>query len=139
MVRKAVSIGAVTLLLTGFVIGYLAARNNIQPMHSAVADQPNQQDQTPSFPSPINPNPNRDAYFPQTEKLGADEMRIISLGTGAAERLSALQIPYNYLNKVFLGHLHADHMGDLPALWVGGTINNRTILRVHDLLEAFQK
>jgi ribonuclease Z len=100
---------------------------------------------------------NRDAYFPGTEALGPNEMRVISLGTampfqtpaqaapsflvelgngdkflfdigtGAAERLAALQIPYDWLNKVFLGHLHADHMGDLPALWVGGTINNRTV------------
>ncbi len=107
--------------------------------------------------SPVKANPNRDAYFPATEDLGPDEMRVISLGTampfqrpaqaapsflielgngdkflfdigtGSAERLSALQIPYDYLNKVFLGHLHADHMGDLPALWVGGTINNRTV------------
>jgi ribonuclease Z len=108
-------------------------------------------------PSPVKATPNRAAYFPQTEDLAPDEMRIISLGTampfqrpaqaapsflvelgngdkflfdigtGAAERLAALQIPYNYLNKVFLGHLHADHIGDLPALWVGGTINNRTV------------
>jgi ribonuclease Z len=108
-------------------------------------------------PSPVKATQNRDAYFPGTEDLGPNEMRIISLGTampfqrpaqaapsflvelgngdkflfdigtGSAERLSALQIPYDYLNKVFLSHLHADHMGDLPALWVGGTINNRTV------------
>jgi ribonuclease Z len=108
-------------------------------------------------PSPVKATLNRDAYFPATEDLKPDEMRIISLGTampfqrpaqaapsflvelgngdkflfdigtGSAERLAALQIPYDYLNKVFLGHLHADHMGDLPALWVGGTINNRTV------------
>jgi ribonuclease Z len=108
-------------------------------------------------PSPVKATPNRDAYFPTTEDLGPDEMRIISLGTampfsrpaqaapsflvelgngdkflfdmgtGSAERLAALQIPYDYLNKVFLGHLHADHMGDIPALWVGGTISNRTV------------
>ncbi len=107
--------------------------------------------------SPVKAMPNRDAYFPGTEDLGPNEMRVISLGTampfqrpaqaapsflvelgngdkflfdmgtGSAERLSALQIPYDYLNKVFLGHLHADHMGDLPALWVGGTISNRTV------------
>lgn len=107
--------------------------------------------------SPVKANPNRAAYFPATEDLGPNEMRVISLGTampfqrpaqaapcflielgngdkflfdigtGSAERLAALQIPYDYLNKVFLGHLHADHMGDLPALWVGGTINNRTV------------
>jgi ribonuclease Z len=108
-------------------------------------------------PSPVKATQNRAAYFPGTEDLQPNEMRIISLGTampfqrpaqaapsflvelgngdkflfdigtGSAERLSALQIPYDYLNKVFLGHLHADHMGDLPALWVGGTINNRTV------------
>ena len=107
--------------------------------------------------SPVKAHAERDAYFPQTEDLGPDEMRITSLGTampfqrpaqaapsflvelgngdkflfdigtGAAERLAALQIPYDFLDKVFLGHLHADHMGDLPALWVGGTINNRTV------------
>jgi ribonuclease Z len=107
--------------------------------------------------SPVKAMSNRSAYFPGTEDLGPDEMRIISLGTampfqrpaqaapsflvelgngdkflfdigtGSAERLAALQIPYDWLNKVFLGHLHADHMGDLPALWVGGTINNRTV------------
>ena len=110
-----------------------------------------------SAPSPVKAYSPRDAYFPGTEDLGPNEMRIISLGTampfqrpaqaapsflvelgngdkflfdigtGAAERLAALQIPYDYLDKVFLGHLHADHMGDLPALWVGGTINNRTV------------
>ena len=110
----------------------------------------------PSAPSPVKAQADRDVYFPATEDLRPDEMRVISLGTampfqrpaqaapcflvelgngdkllfdigtGAAERLAALQIPYDYLDKVFLGHLHADHMGDLPALWVGGTINNRT-------------
>lgn len=112
---------------------------------------------SPAGPSPVKATQNRDAYFPGTEDLRPNEMRVISLGTampfqrpaqaapsflvelgngdkflfdigtGSAERLSALQIPYDYLNKVFLGHLHADHMGDLPALWVGGTINNRTV------------
>jgi ribonuclease Z len=107
--------------------------------------------------SPVKAREDRDAYFPNTEDLGPNEMRVISLGTampfqrpaqaapsflvelgngdkflfdigtGAAERLAALQIPYNWLNKIFISHLHADHMGDLPALWVGGTINNRTV------------
>jgi ribonuclease Z len=50
-------------------------------------------------------------------ELGNGDKFLFDIGTGAAERLSALQIPYDYLNKVFLGHLHADHIGDLPALW----------------------
>jgi len=29
-------------------------------------------------------------------------------------------IPYEYLTKIFLSHLHTDHWGDLDALWAGG-------------------
>ena len=32
--------------------------------------------------SPVKANPNRDTYYPMTEDLGVDEMRITSLGTG---------------------------------------------------------
>jgi ribonuclease Z len=96
-----------------------------------------------------------DIYYPGTEALDPDEMRIVALGTGmpssrpkqaaacwlaelgngdkflfdigsgCAERLAAQMIPYDYLNKVFIGHLHVDHMGDLPSLWLGGTVMNR--------------
>ena len=97
----------------------------------------------------------RDVYYPGTEALAPDEMRVIAcgtgmpnarpkqaaacwlvelgngdkfifdIGTGSAERISALKIPYDYLDKVFLGHLHSDHFGDLDALWVGGVVGNR--------------
>ncbi|WP_077404545.1 guanitoxin biosynthesis MBL fold metallo-hydrolase GntH [Microbulbifer agarilyticus] len=102
-----------------------------------------------------------EAYFPGTEELKADEMRvtacgtgmpsarpkqaaacflvelgngdkfIFDIGTGAMERLSGLSIPFDKLDKVFIGHLHSDHFGDLDALWVGGVISNRQVpLRV---------
>lgn len=107
--------------------------------------------------SPVKANPNRDAYFPMTEDLKPDEMRITALGTGmpnqrpsqaaacflvelgngekflfdlgtgSTENLSALQIPYDYLDKVFIGHLHTDHFGDFGALYVGGLIGGRTV------------
>ena len=97
----------------------------------------------------------RDVYYPATEDLGPDEMRIVALGTGMPsarpkqaaacwlaelgngdkflfdigsgchERLAAQKIPYDFLDKVFIGHLHVDHMGDLPSLWLGGTVMNR--------------
>lgn len=106
--------------------------------------------------SPVKAALDRDAYFPGTEDLPPDEMRITAcgtgmpnarpkqaaacwlvelgngdkflfdIGTGSAERLSALNIPYDYLDKIFLGHLHSDHFGDLDALWVGGVIAGRT-------------
>jgi len=97
----------------------------------------------------------RDMYFPGTEKLGADEMRVIAcgtgmpnqrpkqaaacwlvelgngekflfdIGTGSSERISALNIPYDSLDKVFVGHLHSDHFGDMDALWIGGVVAGR--------------
>jgi len=104
--------------------------------------------------SPVKPRA-RDFYVPNSEALGADEMRIIAcgtgmptarpsqaascwlvelgngekflfdLGTGSAERIAAMQIPYNYLDKVFLSHLHTDHFGDIMSLFVGGALMGR--------------
>ncbi len=97
----------------------------------------------------------RDVYYPGSEAIASDEFRVVACGTGmpnarpkqaaacwlvelgngdkfifdiglgSAERISAQKIPYDYLDKVFLGHLHADHIGDLDALWIGGVISNR--------------
>jgi ribonuclease Z len=96
-----------------------------------------------------------DVYFPNTEDLASDEMRVIACGTGmpttraaqaaacflvelgngdkfifdigsgSAERLSSLQIPYDFLDKVFIGHLHADHFGSLAELFIGGALLGR--------------
>jgi ribonuclease Z len=93
--------------------------------------------------SPTQPVSDRDVYYPGTEALAPDEMRIVALGTGMPsarpkqaaacwlaelgngdkflfdlgsgchERLAAQMIAYDFLDKVFIGHLHVDHMGDL--------------------------
>lgn len=103
----------------------------------------------------------RNVYYPGTEKLKRNEMRVIACGTGMAsprpkqaaacwlvelgngdkflfdlgsgshERIAAQKIPYDYLDKVFIGHLHIDHFGDLASFWLGGTTMNRlTPLRI---------
>ncbi|MEN8690868.1 MAG: guanitoxin biosynthesis MBL fold metallo-hydrolase GntH [Desulfobacterales bacterium] len=105
--------------------------------------------------------PDRYVYYPGTEPLVEDEIRVIACGTGmpAARRaqaatcflvetgngdkfifdigsgsmanLAALMIPYQYLDKVFLTHLHTDHMGDIDSLWAGGwTAGRPNALRV---------
>jgi ribonuclease Z len=104
--------------------------------------------------SPTQPR-ERDFYAPNSEKLAPDEIRIIACGTGmptprpaqaaacflmelgngdkfifdigagSTERLFALQIPTAFLDKVFIGHLHGDHFGDLGALFVAGGIAGR--------------
>ena len=106
--------------------------------------------------SPVEPRA-REFYSPNSEKLAPDEMRVIAcgtgmptqrmaqaaacflvelgngdkflfdLGSGSAERISALQIPYTYLDKVFIGHLHADHFGSLGDLFIGGAIMGRQV------------
>jgi ribonuclease Z len=110
---------------------------------------------TATVVSPTGAIDHRDVYYPGSEALAPDEMRVVALGTGmpssrpkqaaacwlvelgngdkflfdigsgCAERLAAQKIPYDYINKVFFGHLHVDHMGDLPSLWLGGTVMNR--------------
>ncbi len=97
-----------------------------------------------------------DVYFPNTEVLGINEMRVIALGTGTPNfrrsqaspawlvelgngekfifdigtgslaNIAALEIPFAYLDKIFLSHLHVDHIGDLGAMFIGGWVSNRT-------------
>jgi ribonuclease Z len=97
------------------------------------------------------------SYYPNTEKLSEDEMRVTALGTGmptqtpsdkaaafmvelgngevfmfdlgtgSTDNLSALQPDYSKINKVFASHLHTDHIGDLASLWIGGWIGGRYV------------
>lgn len=53
-------------------------------------------------------------------ELGNGEKYLFDIGTGSAANIAAYMIPYEYLDKIFLTHLHTDHMGDLDALWAGG-------------------
>ena len=100
--------------------------------------------------TPTGKAPDRYVYYPGTEALSKDEIRVTACGTGlpAARRgqaatcflietgngdkflfdigtgsmanLAAMMIPYQYLDKLFLSHLHTDHMGDILGLWAGG-------------------
>jgi ribonuclease Z len=64
-------------------------------------------------------------------ELGNGDKFIFDIGAGCHERLAAQKIPYDFIDKVFFGHLHVDHMGDLPTFWLGGTTMNRlTPLRI---------
>lgn len=111
--------------------------------------------------SPTKPYPIQRVYYPGTEELGPDEIRVITcgsgipmprlkqaspcflielgngdkflfdIGVGGLERVVSLGIPLDFLDKVFITHLHMDHMGDLPAFYILGPQNNRSVgLRV---------
>jgi ribonuclease Z len=44
------------------------------------------------------------------------DLLVFDLGSGSLVNYASLKLPVNKLNKVFLTHLHADHMGDLLTL-----------------------
>ncbi len=99
--------------------------------------------------------PDRYVYYPGTEVLAKDEVRVIAcgtgmpdqriaqasacflfefgngeklifdLGTGSMRNIASLMIPYEYLDKIFISHLHTDHWGELGALWAGGWTSGR--------------
>jgi len=101
--------------------------------------------------------PNRYVYYPGTEVLAKDEIRVIACGTGMPDQrmaqasacflfelgngdkfifdigsgsmrnIASLMIPYEYLTKIFLSHLHTDHWGDLASLWAGGWTAGRPV------------
>jgi ribonuclease Z len=107
------------------------------------------------IPQKIKDNRYPRTYFPGTEKLAKNEMRITALGTGmpnqspsnvaacflvelgngesflfdmgtgSTDRLAGLEADYSKLDKVFISHLHTDHAGDVAALWVAGWLNGR--------------
>jgi ribonuclease Z len=135
-------IAAVVIILT---VGYLIGRSSAS---DGLADA---QEVSPTEAM------DRDYYVPNSEDLEPDEMRVIACGTGmpttraaqaaacflvelgngdkflfdigsgSAERISSLQIPYDYLDKVFIGHLHSDHFGAIGDLFVGGSLMGRHV------------
>ena len=106
--------------------------------------------------TPTGAYPVQEVYYPGTETLAGDEIRVIAcgsgmpmprlkqaaacflielgngekfifdLGTGSFTTLYALGIPLDYMTKIFITHQHADHMGDLPTMWIYGMQNGRS-------------
>lgn len=98
---------------------------------------------------------NKTNYFPQSEPLGPDEMRIIFMGSnpwpprmsqastcmmvelggtkrlffdfgpGCLRNIIANQVPVPEINDIFITHLHIDHCGEIPYLWQFAPFNGR--------------
>ena len=94
-------------------------------------------------------------YYPTTEELKPDEMRVVALGTGrpflrrsqanaswlielgngdkfifdfgfgSQMNFTALEIPYQDITAYFCTHLHTDHVGDFGQIWVGSWAGGR--------------
>ena len=102
--------------------------------------------------NPAGTAPNRYVYYPGTESLTKDEVRVVAcgtgmpdqrrgqasacflfefgngekmifdLGTGSMRNISSLMIPYEYLTKIFLSHLHNRPLGR-TQLDLGGRLD----------------
>ena len=136
----------------GMLIGAFVTLDSIAPTVHAAGGQ---------VTDPTGIAPDRYVYYPGTEALAKDEIRVVAcgtgmpssrhgqaascwlietgngdkflfdIGTGSMANVVAMMIPYQYLDKVFLSHLHTDHMGDIDALWAGGwTAGRPNALRV---------
>ena len=142
-------IGITCLAASMLALGYLLGLSELSPQRdlSLLSDA---EAAGGVVQSPTDAAPDRYVYYPGTEELAQDEIRVIAcgtglpaarrsqaatcflietgngdkflfdLGTGSMANVAALMIPYEKLDKLFLSHLHTDHMGDIDALWAGG-------------------
>jgi ribonuclease Z len=122
---KSLPAGIAATFALGIAVGAYLASSESSLLPSAVAQEAGN---SKPMLSPVKARP-RDVYYPNTEDLAPDEMRVIAcgtgmpttraaqaaacflvelgngdkfifdIGTGAAERISSLQIPYDYLDK----------------------------------------
>jgi ribonuclease Z len=101
----------------------------------------------PPYYKPTDSVQNATNYYPTTEELGKDEMRIsfvgsnpfppsakqagtsimvelgngkrffFDFGPGCLRNIIAMQVPLQMINDIFITHLHVDHYADLPYLY----------------------
>ncbi len=129
---------AIAALGVASAVGYWAGQNSLSGDGAGIVPeaQAASSEAASGEWSPTKPYPERDVYYPGTEALAPDEMRVIScgsgmpmprlkqaapcflielgngdkfifdMGTGSMERLYALGVPLDYINKVFLNDRH---------------------------------
>ena len=141
------------LLVAGVAVGFIISTT----VYHQVQAQEQAKDNSPlgRTPAAIVDGQYPASYFPNTELLGADEMRITALGTGMPNQTKAavsiaylvelgngdkflfdmgmgsmgnlfsLRPDFSKLDKVFASHLHIDHVGDFMGLHIGGWLSGR--------------
>ena len=135
-----------------------ASRRDASPVeteHNAYAAPAGMGLSLPPYYLPTPSVANKTNYFPQSEPLGPDEMRIIFMGSnpwpprmtqastcimvecgpgkrfffdfgpGCLRNIVANQVPVPEINDIFITHLHIDHCGEIPYLWQFAPFNGR--------------
>ena len=59
------------------------------------------------------------------DALGEADHFIFDCGSGVASNYAAMGIPYGLMDKVFISHLHGDHMSDLTHIYCFGAAGDR--------------
>jgi ribonuclease Z len=123
--------------------------------HNAYGAPPGMGLSVPPYYQPTPSVKNKTNYFPQSEPLGSDEMRVIFMGSnpwpprmtqastcimvecgpnkrlffdfgpGCLRNIVANQVPVPEINDIFITHLHIDHCGEIPYLWQFAPFNGR--------------
>ena len=149
--KRRIQLGVSGALVVGFALGVI-----VTAMITRSPTENEAQAAGGKVKSPTGIAPDRYVYYPGTEALQPDEIRVIACGTGmpTARRsqaatcflvelgdgqkflfdigsgshanIDSLMIPSDFLTKVFITHLHTDHWGDLASLWAGGWTAGRT-------------
>jgi ribonuclease Z len=58
-------------------------------------------------------------------ELGNGDKFIMDFGSGSQANFTALEIPHQDITAYLATHLHADHVGDFPQVWVGSWTGGR--------------
>ncbi len=153
MKLKASTLIFTVTLIVGVAFGIYLGNNGIEDL--SLVGEARAAGGTVTGPNEVAPD--RYVYYPGTEALADGEIRVIACGTGMPDQriaqasacflfelgngdkfifdigsgsmrnIASLMIPYQYLTKVFLSHLHTDHWGDLDSLWAGGWTAGRPV------------
>ncbi|MFC1664533.1 guanitoxin biosynthesis MBL fold metallo-hydrolase GntH [Pseudomonadota bacterium] len=148
-------LSTIKTVLTGYVIAAVAIIFVITGVNQQVQAQAKDNAPRGRTPAAIVDGQYPASYFPNTEILGADEMRITALGTGMPNQtkmavsisyfvelgngdkflfdvgsgslgnLFSLRPDFSKIDKVFASHLHVDHVGDFMGVHIGGWLSGR--------------
>ena len=73
------------------------------------------------------PSPVIDRFGASTLVEAGDEKFLFDCGRGAAQRLFQLRVPFNDVHRLYLTHMHSDHLVGIPDLWLTGWIFGRKV------------